>query len=196
MKILAIYGSPRKGGNSDTLLDEFIRGAADAGAAVTKKYLRDMKIAPCTECGDCDETGVCIFDDDYQHVYNLIEDVDAMIVSSPVFFYGVTAIVKAFIDRSQQFWVRKNKLGKYEGVSEEDKKHGYFLSVGGTMGNKIFDGPLFNMKYFYDAIDFKFEDAFLFRGMEGKDDARGRQDVLKECYDAGMKAASVSLDPL
>ena len=189
MKILAIYGSPRKGGNSDTLLDEFTRGATDGGATVIKKYLRDMHIAPCTECGDCDETGVCIYDDDYQDVYNLIEEIDAMIISSPIFFYGVTAIVKAFIDRSQQFWVRKYKLDQFKGIKEEDRKSGYFLSVGGTQGKKMFDGPVFNMKYFYDAINFKFEDALLFRGLEGKDDAKGHQEVLKECYNAGIKAS-------
>jgi multimeric flavodoxin WrbA len=189
MKILAIYGSPREDGNSDVLLNEFVRGATDAGAIVLKRYLRDMDIVPCVECGGCDETGICVYDDDYQYVLDLLEDIDVMIMSSPIFFYGVTAIVKAFIDRSQQFWVRKYNLKICGEVTEEDKKTGYFLSVGATQGKKIFDGPLLNIKYFYDAINFRFEDSFLFRGIEERGAAENRPDALKECYDAGRRAA-------
>jgi multimeric flavodoxin WrbA len=191
MNILAIYGSPREGGNSDTLLDEFAKGAELGGASIIKKYLRDMEILPCTECEVCYETGICIYDDDYQEVFNLLEDVDAMIISSPIFFYGVPAIVKAFIDRSQQFYARKYMLNRYEGVKEEDKKLGYFMSVGATKGKRIFDGPLFNVKYFYDALNFNFVDSFLFRGLDSRDAARENPEVLKECFEAGKSVAKM-----
>ncbi len=190
MKILAIYGSPRRGGNTDVLLDEFVRGAKSAGAAVMRKYLRDMDFIPCIECGVCYSTGVCIYDDDYQELYGLLDEVDAMIISSPIFFYGVTAIVKAFIDRSQQFWVRKYKLKTVAAKKSGEMKKGYFLSAGATKGAKLFEGSLLTMKYFFDAIDFRFEDSFAFKGLERKGDAVTHEDILGECFLAGAKAAS------
>lgn len=190
MNILAIYGGPRVGGNSDTLLDEFCRGAESAGAAITKRYLRDMDIIPCTECGECDDTGVCIFDDDYQALYEEVFKADSMVFTSPIFFYGLTAIAKAFVDRSQQFYINKYFIDTAQKeVKSEDKKRGYFLSVGATTGKKVFDGPLLNMKYFFDAINFKFEDSFLFRGLDKSGEAKGSSDFLKECFDAGVRAA-------
>lgn len=185
MRILAIYGSPREGGNSDTLLDEFVRGAEEAGASVTKRYLRDMPVVPCTECDGCNDTGICIFDDDYQRTYEMLDDINAMIIASPIFFYGMTAITKAFIDRSQQFWIAKYRIGIGNRAKEEKKRAGYFLSVGGTEGPKIFDGSVLTMKYFYDALDFEFKDSFLFRGIDAKGDADTRKDAFDACYNAG-----------
>ena len=190
MKILALYGSPRKDGNTDILLDEFLRGAESAGATVTKKYLRDMHIQPCTECGLCDESGECIYDDDYQAVFNMIPDIDIMIVASPIFFYGVPAIVKAFIDRSQQFWIGKYKLDTCKDVSDENRKKGYFLSVGATQGKKIFDGPLLNFRYFYDALNLTFEDSFFYRGLDEKGAASKHQELLKDCFSNGAKVVN------
>jgi len=190
MNMLAIYGSPRVNGNSDTLLDEFCRGAESAGARVTKKYLRDMDIMPCTECGSCDDTGVCIYDDDYQDVYNMLGDIDAMIVASPIFFYGVSAITKAFIDRSQAFYMNKYYVEpQLKEIKKVDKKKGYFLSCGATQGKSIFEGPRYNMKYFYDAINFNFVDSLLFKGLDKKGEAGDLPALLKECYDAGVNAA-------
>jgi len=154
-----------------------------------RKYLRDMEVKPCTECEVCNDTGVCIFDDDYQDVFNMLPEIDAMIVASPIFFYGVTAITKAFIDRSQQLYAKKYLLGIGKDIPKEEKKRGYFLSVGATMGKSIFVGPEFNMKYFYDALNFNFAGSILFKGIDTKGAARDHTDVLKECYEAGRKAA-------
>ncbi len=189
MKILALYGSPREGGNTDILTDEFARGAADSGATIIKKYLRDMEIQPCTECGACDDTGECIYDDDYQAVYNMLDDVDVLLVASPIFFYGLSAITKAFVDRSQHRWMRKYKLHLYDAEKPEEKRRGYFLSAGATKGKKVFDGVQFVMRYFFDAINFTNEEPLLFRGLDEKAIAIERFDMLKECYDAGVKAA-------
>src|SRR3989304_7984942 len=99
MKVLGIYGSPRKGGNSDQLLDKALEGAKSAGAEVYRIYARDLKMSGCIECGGCDRTGKCVLEDDMQSVYPLLEEADIIIISSPIFFYGVTAQLKALSAR-------------------------------------------------------------------------------------------------
>jgi len=66
MNVLIISTSPRAGGNTDLLCDQVARGAAEAGAAVEKVSLRELKISPCTECGVCERTGECAINDDMQ----------------------------------------------------------------------------------------------------------------------------------
>ena len=68
MKVLGIYGSPRKGGNSDQLLDKALEGARAAGAETKAVYARDLKMSGCLECGGCDETGECIIRDDMNDI--------------------------------------------------------------------------------------------------------------------------------
>ncbi|MFH1491579.1 MAG: flavodoxin family protein, partial [Pseudomonadota bacterium] len=72
MKVLGIYGSPRKKGNTDQLLDRALEGAEAEGAEVTRVYARDLKMSGCIECGGCDKTGQCVVKDDMQTVYPLM----------------------------------------------------------------------------------------------------------------------------
>ena len=109
-KIIAILGSPRKEGNSDILLNSAIKGAKSNGASVEKIIVRDLQIAPCNSCGGCWEKGVCVIEDDMQKMYPKLVDADGIIVSSPIYFMGVSAQLKAFIDRCQAFWARKYVL--------------------------------------------------------------------------------------
>ena len=67
-KILAIYGSPRRKGNTSTLLNRAVEGASAAGAEVEKVFLRDLKMSPCLEIYGCKETGLCVIQDDFQKV--------------------------------------------------------------------------------------------------------------------------------
>ena len=87
MKVLGIYGSSRKGGNSDMLLDEALRGARSAGGDISAIYVRDMKISGCLNCGGCDKTGQCVIDDGMQELYPVLENAEVIIVATPIFFY-------------------------------------------------------------------------------------------------------------
>ena len=106
MKVLGIYGSPRKGGNTDVLLDEALRGAGITGAEVSPVRCCDLKISGCAECGGCDQTGVCVIDDDMQEVYPKLLEANVVILASPIFFYGISSQAKALIDRCQAMWCR------------------------------------------------------------------------------------------
>jgi len=99
MKVLGVLGSPRIGGNSDILLDQALAGAKDAGAQVEKIVLFRKRISGCYDCGKCNETGVCAVKDDMLQVHKKILEADAIIHSVPVYFWSMTAQMKAYLDR-------------------------------------------------------------------------------------------------
>ncbi len=83
MKVLGILGSPRVGGNSDLLLDQALTGAREAGAEVEKIILSHKKISGCLDCGNCNETGVCVIKDDMGEIHKKILEADALITAFP-----------------------------------------------------------------------------------------------------------------
>jgi multimeric flavodoxin WrbA len=107
--ILGISGSPRTGGNTDTLLEQFLNGAKEAGAQTEQIFLRNYSIHPCIGCEKCRKTGTCKqFDDGMQLLYPLIEKSRGIIIGSPTYNYNVTAGVKAFIDRLYPYYIFNN----------------------------------------------------------------------------------------
>ena len=98
-KVLIISASPRKGGNSDTLCDQFLLGAQEAGHNVEKVFLRDKKINYCMGCGVCNNTHVCVQKDDMKDLLDKMVNADVIVLSTPVYFYTMDAQLKTFIDR-------------------------------------------------------------------------------------------------
>jgi len=187
---LVFSGSPRKGGNSDILADTFVSGAEGAGARVEKIRLFEIKFSPCIECGGCDDTGECILTDDVTPIYSKIERADVVVLSSPVFFYNITAYSQALVERSQAFWVRQYVL--QQGQVGGKKRDGIFLSVGATKGKLLFDGSLRVMKYFFDAIGGRLSAALLVRGVEKKGQIKQMPGILKKAEKLGEIAATGS----
>ncbi|MHA1138485.1 MAG: flavodoxin family protein [Candidatus Thorarchaeota archaeon] len=99
MKILVINGSPRKGGNTESLLDAMIAGAEDAGATVLNVELRTLNVSPCRACDACQKTGICVQKDDIHDLISKMEVCEVWILGTPVYWWGPTAQLKAFIDR-------------------------------------------------------------------------------------------------
>ena len=99
-KILILSASPRRGGNSDILCDEFARGATEAGHKVEKVFLRDKNIKYCTGCYVCEKTnGVCAYKDDMPALLQNMIDADVLVLSTPVYFYCMNGQLKTVIDR-------------------------------------------------------------------------------------------------
>src|SRR3989339_1583562 len=94
MKVLALSGSPRKKGNTETLLRAVLKGVTAAGGEVELIRLYDLRIQPCIACGGCDKTGECVLEDDMQELYPKILAVPRGILASPIYFYGITAQAK------------------------------------------------------------------------------------------------------
>lgn len=106
MKILGIGGSPRKGGNTDIILQEILRGAGDAGHETEAVFLRDYTINHCTGCERCRKDLTCTrFSDGMNMIYPKVEEADVMILGSPVYNYNVTANMKSFIDRLYPYYI-------------------------------------------------------------------------------------------
>lgn len=99
MKILVLTGSPRKNGNSSTLADNFIKGAEEAGHTVVRFDAAFKKVHPCIACNKCGMDGPCIFKDDFDFVRENIVDADAVVFATPMYYFGISAQLKAVIDR-------------------------------------------------------------------------------------------------
>ena len=190
MKVLGIYGSPRKGGNSDQLLDKTLEGAGSAGAETSTIYVRDLKISGCLECGGCDKTGKCVVDDDMQSVYPLLEEADVIFLASPIFFYGITSQAKALIDRGQAMWSGRMLHKTPEERKTYDSGRGYLIAVGATRGKNLFEGVQLGAKYFYDALDMSYEGGIFFRSLEKKTAVKENPETLQEALNLGRKAVS------
>lgn len=174
MRMLIVLGSPRKNGNSEILAQYVAKGVEQAGGVVEYVRLNGLNLSPCQGCGGCEGTGICIIEDDMAAIYEQADAVDRVLVVSPVYFYGLTAQTKAFIDRFQARWSRRYLLGVRFRLEEQRK--GYLLSVAATKGAKVFDCSLLTMRYFFEAMDMAFADSFLLKGV----DQRGAVSNLPE----------------
>lgn len=120
--VLILSGSPRKGGNSDLLCDQFLRGAKEGGNQVEKIFIREKKIGYCTACYYCeDHQGTCAIKDDMAEILHKIKKADVIVMSSPVYFYSIDAQMKTLIDRCVAQWTTiKNKEFYYIMTAAED----------------------------------------------------------------------------
>ena len=185
MDVLAFLGSPRKKGNSEVLTQELLEGVRQAGGSPEIIRLCDLKISPCISCGGCDKTGRCVVEDDMIPLYEKIINIDKIIVSSPIFFYGVTAQTKAFIDRTQALWNRKRLLQKKGKWVDNPERKGFFISVAATRGARIFEGAILTMKYGYDAMGMQYGGDFLVTGPDKRGDMAKYEKKLAEAREAG-----------
>jgi multimeric flavodoxin WrbA len=97
--VLVFKGSPREQGNSSILADMASEGARATGAEVESFSLHRMDIRPCDACDTCQETGVCVLKDDMQELYPKLQQAEAIIIASPIYWFTVSAQTKLFIDR-------------------------------------------------------------------------------------------------
>jgi multimeric flavodoxin WrbA len=186
LRALGIAGSPRRGGNTDLLLAEVMKGAASRGAEVKTIILSQLNIAPCQHCDACLETGRCKVKDDMQMVYDELERADRIVLASPVHFMGVTAQTKAMIDRCQALWVRKYRL-KLPPLGTERERKGLFVSVGGMKMANLFEPALATVKSWFRVLDIAYAGELLFPGVDEKGAIKEHPDALHNAFLAGQK---------
>ena len=187
--IAAVYGSPRRQGNTATLLKRAVEGAAAAGASVDEIVLRDYKISPCLEIYGCKKAGECVIKDDFQEVRDRVLACKGLMIATPIFFYTVSAHVKMFMDRCQSLWVKKYWIDETPFNQWEPVRRGLVISVGATKGKKLFDGTLLTMKYFFDVLDMKLWDSLLVRGLDLADDVLAYPEYMDTAYEQGRAFA-------
>ena len=99
MKILVLTGSPRKNGNSNTLADNFIKGAQEAGYEVVRFDCAFKNVHPCIACNKCSTSGQCVFKDDFEFIKSNIIDSDMVVFATPMYYFGISSQIKTVIDR-------------------------------------------------------------------------------------------------
>ncbi len=186
LKVLGIAGSPRRGGNTDLLLAELMRGAASKGAEVKTIVLCELRIAPCEHCDACLKKGSCKTQDDMQMIYRELEQADRIVLASPIHFTGVTAQMKAMIDRFQALWVRKYIL-KIPPLGNTRKRKGFFISVGGRGKVNVFEPALEMVRTVFRVLDIAYAGDLLFPGVDEKGAITRHPDALQQAFLAGQK---------
>ena len=122
-KVLVVSGSPRKGGNSDTLCDQFIKGAQEAGHQVEKIFLGEKNIHYCTGCGVCNQTHACVLQDDMAPLLEKMLTAEVIVLASPVYFYTIDGQMKTFIDRCVPRYTEMSGKDFYYIVTAADPNH-------------------------------------------------------------------------
>lgn len=165
MKVLGINGSPRQKGNSHFLMSVFMEEMKTKGYDTQVLNAVKLKINPCIGCGNCEKKGVCIFKDDFTHIFlPAVTEADIVVISSPIYFYAFPAALKALIDRIQVMWSRKYRLKMDEFKGRN--RTGILLAAGATSGKDLFDGLKLTARYFFDAADIRYEKELFYRGMD------------------------------
>jgi multimeric flavodoxin WrbA len=179
MLVLGLQGSPRKKGNTNYLLKTFLKESASLGANTKFIEAAQKNIIPCKEYIVCEKKGFCPIDDDMKHeIYPLLRKADVIVAASPVFFYNVTAQLKALIDRSQTLWARKYKL-KLKDPARHYRR-GFLLAVAATKGKNLFEGMHLTAQYFFDAVGASFEGSLTYRSIEGPKDMQNHPTVADD----------------
>jgi multimeric flavodoxin WrbA len=127
VRVLGVAGSPRRHGNSESLLESALLAAEGLGATVDRLIVAEEGIAPCRSCNACSLTGACVVSDRMSEIYPRLDAADAVIVASPVYFATVPAVLKALYDRCQPYWARRYLL--HQPVVR--RRPGALLLVGG-----------------------------------------------------------------
>ena len=195
IRVLGIAGSPRRQGNTETLLDRFLAGAESAGAQVEKIVVARLKIAGCIACDGCWDDGHCIVQDDFQPVYEKLVAADVIALATPMFFWSVPAQVKALIDRSQCQWARKFVLKAPLAATPAGhaRRRGAFICVGGSP-RPYFDGVIRTVKAFFAVHEADYWRALLHEHVDAKGEILKHPTALQEAFALGTRAVEEGWD--
>ncbi|HYF92210.1 MAG TPA: flavodoxin family protein [Symbiobacteriaceae bacterium] len=195
MRVLGIVGSPRRGGNTDVLVGEVLRGAASHGAHVQTVYLNDLNIRGCQACEACKGGNGyvgCIQDDDMLGLYDDLIAADAIVIGTPIYYFGPSAQTKLFLDRwyslhYKQDGRRHNKLTGKQMV----------LAMPYGDDNPFFAGAPNAYGTFRDAAAWcGMKIAAVLQATANKPgEIRENQRVMQEAYDAGKSLAAAGPTP-
>ena len=194
MRIVSIAGGPRRGGNTDALLEQAIAGALSAGAEVERVVLSKLNVAPCISCNRCFQTGRCAVQDDFQELLDKTLQADGLLLASPIFFMNVSAQTKAFIDRFQCLWALRNVLQEtVPPPAGGGERRAVFLSTAGWAKTR-FDCALQTVRSFLVTIEATLAGTLLINGVDDKGDMEKYPQVLQQARELGIRLASGAAD--
>jgi len=173
-KVLVLSGSPRKGGNSDILCDQFMLGAEEAGHQVEKIFLGDKEINYCIACDTCRENGgICDQDDDMAEVLDKMISADVIVMATPVYFYTMDAQMKTLIDRT------------YSRYMEIKNKDFYFIATAAVRRRQALERTIEGFRGFTSVLSGVKEKGIIYgTGAWNIGDIKGSS-AMTEAYDVG-----------
>ena len=178
--ILILSASPRKGGNSDLLCDQFAKGAREAGHAVEKIRLPEKKIGYCTGCYACQKLHKCVQNDDGNELVEKMLAADAIVLATPVYFYSMDAQLKTLIDRTVSRW---DDFGRFKGTEF------WLLVTGADENREMMNATLEGLRGFMrDCMEGSIERGVIYGTGAYEKGAVKALPVYQEAYEAGKTA--------
>lgn len=189
MKVLGFVGSPRKNGNTDILVKTVLDGVSSCGAETELIYLSDLDFDACVGCEGCRDSFRCVKSDDMQNIYEKLEAADGIVLGSPTYFYNISSLVKAFIERLYCFdvfdpedrsvWVSLGELkGRRYAVSVTVCEQKDSADMG--CASEVMDRSL-------QAVGYRVVESFKALHLFKKGECREREEILRGAYEAGVK---------
>jgi len=191
VKVVAFLGSPRPEGNTEALLNEALRGIGEEGHNITLFKPSQMNISPCLNCDGCVDTGECVLHDDMEQVYEAIRKGDRFILASPIFFLGLSAQIKALIDRCQAIWCEKYLLNRPIRPGPHGRK-GLLLMVGGMKKEIGFECGNATATAFFRTINVPEHKTLYYKQIDAKGEILRHPEALRGAYEAGRELVRVS----
>ena len=193
MRVTAFNGSPRNGGNTESLLWEALRPIEYAGHDVVKFNLNELNIRPCQDCGGCEGTGVCVQKDDMTMIAEAIRASERLILASPIFFFGLSAQAKGMIDRCQAFWCEKYLL-KRPLPEGPHGRSGLLLLVGGMKKEIGIECANATATAFFRTVSVPRHEKVSFLGIDEKGAICSHKTAFNDVYLAGRRLIGISED--
>ena len=175
-KVLLLSASPRKGGNSDMLCDQFMRGAKEAGNQGEKIFLGDKKINYCTGCGACQGNGgKCVQKDDMAKILEKMIAADVIVMATPVYFYTMSAQMKTLIDRT---------CSRYTEIRNKDF---YFIVAAADSSKRAMERTLEGFRAFTSCLSRPKEKGIIYGTGAWKIGDIKRSKAMPQAYEMGKK---------
>jgi multimeric flavodoxin WrbA len=186
--VIGIAGSPRRGGNSDAMLDAALSGATSGGARTQRVVVSNAGISPCRACQACTRDGRCVQTDGMAAVYELLDAADAIVVATPVFFATVPSTLKALYDRAQPYWARRYVLHEPHGP----KRPGALLIAAGggdPFGHTCAETTT---RSALAVVGFEIDEVIVAEPVDERGEVLAKPDVLESCRGAGERIAAAA----
>jgi multimeric flavodoxin WrbA len=176
-KVVILAGSPRKGGNSELLCDQFMRGATEAGNQVEKIFICGKTINYCAACDACQGNGGrCVQKDDMADILDRMISADVIVMATPVYFYTMSAQMKTLIDRT------------YARYTEVSNKEMYFIMTAAVGDTRLLERTLESLRGFTACLTGAKEKGVIYgAGAWNKGDIR-KSPVMGQAYEMGTRA--------
>ena len=192
-RIVVINGSLRVNGNTDAIINSLLKGAENTNAIIKQFVLRDKRINGCNGCYYCYEKEECPIKDDMQEIHRELQQSDLIILASPMYWWGLTGLMKTFIDRLYLYYPKKNghlmagkKLILIIPMHVNEGQHGREAYLSEIEPIKM------TSKYIFKRLGMQILDIVFYPGLGAKQDAINNSGYLNHSYDLGKNLAQSS----